>query len=71
MGCSNCWGDSLWLYNKLGANGIQCRIMGFTNKADDRHTWVEINLGNGWVEFPGYLTSQRKWKGHHYGNTGK
>ena len=65
-GKSDCWGDSIWLYNKFSAAGIPVRIVGNTRK----HRWVEINMGSGWINFVGYIGCGRKWGGHHYGPSG-
>jgi hypothetical protein len=65
-GASDCWGDSFWLYDKFYAAGIPCRILG-----SGKHRWVEIDMGQGWIEFPGYIETGRKWGGYHHGSGGK
>ena len=63
-GCSDCWGDSAWLYQNFTAAGIQARIMACTG---GKHRYCEY-LDNGtWTVFPGYLDTGRKWGGHHWG----
>lgn len=50
-GYGDCWSDSCWLYDKLTAAGILVRIMGYEDRGWGdgwRHTWIEINVGNGW-----------------------
>lgn len=50
-GYGDCWADSCWLYNKLTSMGIPVRIMGYEDGGwgdGYRHTWIEINIGNGW-----------------------
>lgn len=64
----DCWADSMWLYNQLTAAGIQTRIMGYQDGgygAGYRHTWVEINTGDGWKswDYAGYNSQ-------HYGDVG-
>lgn len=61
-GCGNCWADSEWLYNKLSAAGIQCRVMGNHGGSYPRHAWIEINTGGGWVTYP-YSTYGSKHTG--------
>ncbi len=64
----DCWADSMWLYHQLTANGVQARIMGYQGGgygAGYRHTWVEINTGDGWKswDYTGYNSQ-------HYGDVG-
>lgn len=50
-GYGDCWADACWLYNKLSAAGIPVRIMGYEDGGIGdgwRHTWIEIDVGNGW-----------------------
>jgi hypothetical protein len=54
-GCSNCWGNSYWLYQKLTAAGIQARIVcgnGGCKSNGAGHRWVQYNIGQGWVNMP-------------------
>lgn len=67
-GYGDCWADSCWLYNKLSAAGIQVRIMGYEDGGRDdgyRHTWIEINLGNGWQTW-----DYKKYTSQHAGDNG-
>jgi len=52
LGTGDCWADSEWLYNKLNEAGIPARIMGNRDGTWPKHTWVEINTGNGWETYP-------------------
>lgn len=50
-GYGDCWADACWLYNKLSALGVPVRIMAYQDGGTGdgyRHTWIEINIGNGW-----------------------
>ncbi|OPY24468.1 MAG: Pseudomurein-binding repeat protein [Methanobacterium sp. PtaU1.Bin242] len=68
LGYGDCWADSMWLYSKLTSTGILARIMGYVNGGYGvgyRHAWVQINTGNGWVnwDYSGYNSQ-------HYGDVG-
>lgn len=68
LGYGDCWADSMWLYSKLTSAGILARIMGYVNGGYGvgyRHAWVQINIGNGWVnwDYAGYNSQ-------HYGDVG-
>ncbi len=67
-GYGDCWADSCWLYNKLSALGVQVRIMGYEDGGRDdgyRHTWIEINVGNGWQTW-----NYTKYSSQHAGDNG-
>jgi len=70
-GYGDCWADACWLYDKLSAEGIPVRIMGYENGVRDghgrksRHTWVEINVGNGWE-----MWNYKKYNSQHVGDVG-
>lgn len=67
-GKGDCWADSLWLYTKLQAAGITARIMGYVNGGYGvgyRHAWVQINIGNGWVNW-----NYKGYNSQHYGDVG-
>ncbi|MCE5215298.1 MAG: pseudomurein-binding protein [Methanobacterium sp.] len=66
VGYGDCWADSEWLYNKLNTAGIAARIMGYVGGGTGawyRHAWVQINTGNGWVNW-----SYTKYSSHHFGD---
>ena len=67
-GCSNCWGNSYWLYSKLTAAGIKARIVcgnGGCKSSGAGHRWVQYSLdGKTWVDMP-YDNV------HHYGAAGR
>jgi hypothetical protein len=68
LGYGDCWADSMWLYDKLTAAGIQVRIMGYVNRGTGvgyRHAWVEINTGNGWT-----MWNYTGYNSQHYGDVG-
>lgn len=69
MGCSNCWGDSYWLYDKMTAAGFKCRIVCGDGgcHTGPGHRWMEYMDGGKWVPFPGYMDTGRKWGGWHHG----
>lgn len=67
-GYGDCWADSCWLYDKLTAAGIPVRIMGYKDGgwgAGWRHTWIEINIGNGWETW-----NYTKYNSKHAGDNG-
>lgn len=67
-GKGDCWADSLWLYTKLQTAGITARIMGYINGGYGvgyRHAWVQINIGNGWVNW-----NYKGYNSQHYGDVG-
>lgn len=67
-GYGDCWADSCWLYNKLSAEGIPVRIMGYKDGGIGdgyRHTWIEINTGNGWQTW-----NYTKYNSKHAGDNG-
>lgn len=67
-GYGDCWADSCWLYNKLTAAGIPVRIMGYVDGGIGdgwRHTWIEINIGNGWQNW-----DYKKYNSKHAGDNG-
>lgn len=67
-GYGDCWADACWLYNKLSAAGIPVRIMGYVDGGDGdgwRHTWIEINVGNGWETW-----NYTKYCSQHAGDNG-
>lgn len=67
-GYGDCWADSCWLYNKLTALGIPVRIMGYEDGGwgdGYRHTWIEINIGNGWQTW-----NYTKYNSQHAGDNG-
>lgn len=67
-GYGDCWADACWLYNKLSAAGVQVRIMGYEDGGIDdgyRHTWIEINIGNGWQTW-----NYTKYNSQHAGDNG-
>lgn len=67
-GYGDCWADSCWLYNKLSALGVQVRIMGYEDGGNDdgyRHTWIEVNTGNGWQTW-----NYTKYNSQHAGDNG-
>jgi hypothetical protein len=45
-GRGDCWADSYWLFAKLSAAGIKCRIM----KCGE-HRFIQINTTGTWVEY--------------------
>ena len=64
----DCWADSLWLYTTLQKYGITARIMGYVRGGEGvgyRHAWVQINTGNGWVNW-----NYKGYHSKHYGNVG-
>jgi len=66
LGYGDCWADSEWLYNKLNAVGVPARIMGYENGGTGpgyRHTWIEINIGDGWQQW-----NYKKYNSQHYGD---
>ena len=66
VGYGDCWADSQWLYNKLNAAGVAARIMGYVGGGTGvwyRHSWVQINTGNGWVNW-----SYTKYASQHFGD---
>jgi hypothetical protein len=66
VGYGDCWADSQWLYNKLNAAGIAARIMGYVGGGTGawyEHAWVQINIGNGWVNW-----NYTKYSSQHYGD---
>ena len=68
LGKGDCWADSLWLYKKLNAKGILVRIMGYVHGGEGvgyRHAWVQINTGNGWVNW-----NYKGYHSQHYGDVG-
>ncbi len=68
-GFGDCWADSSWLYDQLSAAGIQVRIMGYSNAPANstwyQHAWVQINIGNGWVDW-----NYAGYDSQHHGNGG-
>lgn len=67
-GYGDCWADACWLYDKLSAEGIPVRIMGYEDGgfgAGWRHTWIEINVGNGWETW-----DYNKYDSQHAGDNG-
>lgn len=67
-GYGDCWADACWLYNKLSAAGIEVRIMGYVDGGNGdgwRHTWIEINVGNGWETW-----NYTKYGSKHAGDNG-
>lgn len=67
-GYGDCWADASWLYEKLTAAGIPARIMGYEDRGRGdgyRHTWVEINVGNGWQTW-----DYKKYNSQHNGDNG-
>ncbi len=64
-GKGDCWADSEWLYLQLNRAGINARIVGYAtrNVKYPRHCWVQINVGNGWVDW-----DYKKYNSEHYGN---
>lgn len=67
-GYGDCWADACWLYDKLSAEGIPVRIMGYEDGGEGagwRHTWVEINVGNGWETW-----DYKKYNSQHAGDNG-
>lgn len=68
LGKGDCWADSLWLYTKLQKAGILVRIMGYVHGGEGvgyRHAWVQINTGNGWVNW-----NYKGYHSQHYGDVG-
>jgi hypothetical protein len=68
VGYGDCWASSQYLYQKLTAAGIQARIMGYVNGGYGigyRHAWVQINIGNGWVQW-----NYAKYSSKHCGDCG-
>jgi hypothetical protein len=45
-GEGDCWADSYWLFAKLSAAGIKCRIM-----RCGEHRFIQINTTGSWVEY--------------------
>ena len=67
-GYGDCWADSCWLYNKLTALGVPVRIMAYQDGGIDdgyRHTWIEVNIGNGWQTW-----DYKKYNSKHAGDNG-
>ena len=67
-GYGDCWSDACWIYNKLSALGVPVRIMGYEDGGNDdgyRHTWIEINIGNGWQTW-----DYKKYNSQHAGDNG-
>lgn len=67
-GDGDCWADATWLYEQLNAAGVQVRIMGYVDRgtgAGYRHTWIEINTGDGWQSW-----NYTKYNSQHYGDVG-
>jgi len=51
IGWGDCWASSLWLYNKLSAAGVSVRTVRASSSSYPLHQWVQINTGNGWVNW--------------------
>ena len=67
-GYGDCWADASWLYNKLSALGVPVRIMAYQDGGNDdgyRHTWIEVNIGNGWQTW-----DYKKYNSQHAGDNG-
>ena len=65
-GRGDCWASSEWLYLQLNRAGISARITGYARGARvtyPRHCWVQINIGNGWVDW-----NYKGYKSKHNGN---
>jgi hypothetical protein len=68
LGYGDCWADSLYLYTRLNAASILVRIMGYVGGGTGvgyRHAWVQINVGNGWVNW-----NYAKYSSQHFGDVG-
>ena len=67
-GYGDCWADACWLYNKLSALGVPVRIMAYQDGGRDdgyRHTWIEVNIGQGWQTW-----DYHKYNSPHAGDNG-
>lgn len=67
-GYGDCWADACWLYNRLSALGVPVRIMAYQDGGKDdgyRHTWIEVNIGQGWQTW-----DYHKYNSQHAGDNG-
>jgi hypothetical protein len=63
-GFGDCWADSSWLYNQLTAANIPCQVMQCPGNDGTPHRWVQVNLGNGFVDW-----DYTKYNSQHYGSS--
>ena len=65
IGWGDCWASSLWLFNKLSAAGVSVRTVRASSSSYPLHQWVQINIGNGWVNW-----NYAKYNSKHIGAIG-
>ena len=65
IGWGDCWASSFWLFNHLSKIGVKVRIVQCTGGSYPLHRWAQINVGNGWVNWP-----YAKYNSKHIGQVG-